>query len=76
MPLQANRRSELNQRVSVEFYIMDLMRFKGSGCRALPATPYPTPLQKSRGAGWWQDMYVYTPPVGWGQKGKTSLYPP
>ena len=55
---------------------MGLMRFQGSGCRALPATPYPTPPFKNRGgAGWWQDMYVYTPPWGGGKKAKRPFTP-
>ena len=52
---------------------MDLMRFQAG--RPEIGTPGPTPpFEKRRGrAG--GGIYVLTPPVGWGQKGKTSLYP-
>jgi len=65
-----------NQRVSIDFYIMHLMRFRGfgrlGGLGGLDPGPTP-PLKNPRGgAGWWQYMYAYPPLGPWV---KTTLGP-
>ena len=54
---------------------MGLMRFHGFLAILLPHRPAP-PLRKNRGGGLARAICFFHPPVGWGQKGKTSLYPP
>jgi len=68
-----------NQRVSIDFYIMHLMRFRGfgrlGGLGGLDPGPTP-PLKNPRGgAGWWQYMYAYPPPGTLGKNNPGSLTP-
>jgi len=53
---------------------MDLMRFQRFPDILPPRRPAP-PFEKAGGGLAVAYMYL-PPPVGWGQKGKTSLYPP